>query len=834
MMIRSPRIRIGLGSLLLALLAPLWSAAQTTRITGVVSDAATGETLPFVNVGFVDSRISTNTDLDGQYVLDTYYATDSIRVSCVGYKALTMPVVRDKAQTIDLKLKPADAELTELVVKPSENSAFAILRRVVANKPVNNREKLGAYEYEAYNKIEFDLNDITEEFKQKKLFKPIAFIFDNIDTTDAKPYLPIFMTESLSDLYYRQSPRKRREVIKANKVSGIENESVSQFMGDMYQNVNIYENFLVIFGKNFVSPIADGGRGYYDYYLVDSAWIGHNWCYKLTFSPKRVQELAFEGEMWINDTTYAVRRIEAGIDKGANLNFVQGFWVKQEYEEVQKEVWMLTKDNLVVDLNVIRDTGAKNKNAVQGFYGRRTATYHNFVINQPRMDAFYEGPDEVVVARDPSSDEEAFWEENRHVALTEQEKNIYHMVDKMKTIPRFNTYIDVISTVITGYYSKGDIDYGPYFSVYSFNPVEGHRFRVGARTSSAFNRRLEFEGYVAYGTKDEQFKYSIGGQGFVSKHNRQILGAYYKRDIEQLGQSTTAFRQDNILSSAFRSSPNVKLTMVEEYRVNYEREWFTGFSNTFMLRYRTLLPRGSLSYVRLIPDPLEFQVVDAIRTAEFSLNTRFAYHEKFVSGDFRRVSLGTKWPALELHLAFGLPNLGNSEYAYQKVVGHVYQRFQLGTLGWMRINAEAGKLWGALPYPLLIIHSGNETFYSDDASYNTMKFFEFLSDRYAQIFVEHHFEGLFFNRVPLFRRLKWREVVVGKAVTGSLDLEKHLQEMLLLPGMYTLNRGPYAEVSAGVENIFKVLRVDAIWRLTYNDHPNTSPFALRLKLFINF
>jgi hypothetical protein len=820
--------------ILCALHVPLVLCAQTTRVTGAVSDAVTGETLPFVNVGFVDSRISTNTDLDGQYVLETYYATDSIRVSCVGYKPLTRPVLRDKAQVIDLKLQPADAELTELVVRPSENSAFSILRRVVANKPVNNREKLSAYEYEAYNKIEFDINDITEEFKQKKLFQPIAFVFENVDSSDAKPYLPIFMTESLSDLYFRQTPRKRREVIKANKVSGIENESVSQFMGDMYQNVNIYENFLVIFGKNFISPIADGGRGYYDYYLVDSAWIGHNWCYKLTFAPKRVQELAFEGEMWINDTTYAVRRIEAGIDEGANLNFVQGFWVKQEYEEVRPEIWMLTRDQLVVDLNVVRDKGDKNTNTVQGFYGRRTATYRDFLINEPRMDAFYEGADEVVVAKDPAGETEAFWEENRHVPLTEKEASIYHMVDTMKSIPRFRTYIDVISTVITGYYSKGDIDYGPYFTAYSFNPVEGHRFRVGGRTSSAFNRRLEFEGYLAYGLTDQQFKYKFGGRGFVSKQNRQILGLYYKRDIEQLGQSTTAFRQDNILSSAFRSSPNVKLTMVEEYRANYEREWFTGFTTTAMMRYRTLLPRGSLTYVKLIPDPLELQVVDAIRTAEFSLNTRFAYHEKFVSGDFERISLGTKWPALELHLAFGLPNLGNSEYAYQKVVGHVYQRLQLGTAGWMRINVEAGKLWGALPYPLLIIHSGNETFYSDDASFNTMNFFEFLSDRYGQIQVEHHFEGLFFNRVPLFRRLKWREVVVGKAVAGSLDLEKHLKEMLLLPGMYTLNRGPYMELSAGVENIFKVLRVDAIWRLRYNDHPNTSPFVIRLKLFINF
>ncbi|MEO8734345.1 MAG: DUF5686 family protein, partial [Flavobacteriales bacterium] len=227
-------------------------------------------------------------------------------------------------------------------------------------------------------------------------------------------------------------------------------------------------------------------------------------------------------------------------------------------------------------------------------------------------------------------------------------------------------------------------------------------------------------------------------------------------------------------------------------------------------------------------------VINTIHTAEVSLNTRFAYKEKYVSGDFTRVSLGTSYPTLELHLSSGLPNLGTHEYGYQKVVAHVYQRLQLGVFGWMRLNAEAGQVWGALPYPLLILHSGNETFYDDDLAFNTMNYFEFISDRYAQLFVEHHFEGLFFNRIPLLRRLKWREVVGAKGVVGSLDREKTEKEMLLLPGMYSLNHGPYVEVSAGVENILKFITVEGLWRLRYNDHPDTKRFSLRVKLFLNF
>jgi hypothetical protein len=479
------RLRIHQAMIALALLSAAAARAQSTKVSGTVTDAATGETLPGVNILFRDSRVGTTTDIDGSYSFDTYYATDSLLFSFIGYVPRMMPVRKDKTQVIDVKLEPSATALGEVVIKPSgENPAFEILRRVVRSKPANNREKLEAYSFEAYNKVEFDLNNISKEFTEKKIFRPFAFIFDNIDSTGAKPYLPIFMTESLSEVVYRQKPRARKEFIRGTKVSGMENESISQFMGDMYQNVNIYDNFLVIFGRNFISPIADGGKGYYDYYLTDSAFVGRFWCYRLDFKPKRPQELAFAGTMWINDTTYAVRRIEAGIPEKANLNFVQGFWVKQEYDQVKPEVWMLSKDELVVDLNIVRDAGKPNKHPVQGLYGRRTASYRDFTINELKDPQVYEGAEEVVMAIDPLSLGADFWDTHRHEQLSKKENDIYHMVDTMKQIPRFRTYIDIVNTAITGYYPLGDVELGPYFTTYSFNPVEGNRFRLGLRTSS--------------------------------------------------------------------------------------------------------------------------------------------------------------------------------------------------------------------------------------------------------------------------------------------------------------------------------------------------------------
>ncbi|MCB0793208.1 MAG: carboxypeptidase-like regulatory domain-containing protein [Flavobacteriales bacterium] len=802
------------------------SMAQTTRITGTVSDAKSGEPLPFVNIAFVNSRIGTTSDIDGRFMLETFYATDSIRASFIGYLPATIKIIKDKEQVVAIGLEPSVSQLQEVIITPEErNPAFIILDRVIANKPANNREKLASYAYDAYNKVEFDLNNLSKKFTERKLFRAFDFVFDNIDSSDAKPSLPIFITETLSDIYFRRNPRSYKEVIRGTKVSGIQNESISQLLGDMYQNVNIYDNFLVIFGKNFVSPIADGGRNFYEYYLTDSTWIGNKWCYRMEFRPRREQELVFTGSMWIADTSYAVRHITAGIAKGANLNYVQGFWVDQEYDQVEHEVWMLTRDELVVDLSLAR----KN---FQGFYGRRTATYRDFIIDRELDERYYKGAERVVVNRDTNSTTEAYWNEHRHVPLTEKEAGIYQMVDSVQQVPQFRTFVDIVNMLVTGYYTRGDLEYGPYFTFYSFNPVEGTRLRMGLRTSNSFSRQIELEGYLGYGFLDREFKGMIGGQAFITKEPRQLAGLYFRHDIEQLGQSQSAFRSDNILSSTFRRNPANKLTLVNEVRGTYEREWFTGFSNTVLLLHRDLFPRGDLLYLKPQQEQL-VEVVKSITSFELGIGTRFAYREKYVSGEFRRVSLGTRFPVLEAYLGLGIPRVFGSEYAYTKLIGRIEQRVQMGALGWMRYRLEAGRLWGTLPYPLLILHTGNETFYYYDDAFNTMNFFEFLSDRYVAAFWEQHLDGFLFNRIPLLRKAKLREVLGAKAVIGSLD-RKHLSELLLLPGMFSLYDGPFIEASAGVENILNVIRIDGVWRLRYTDHPNIALFAIRLKLHFDF
>lgn len=801
---------------------------QTTVVEGYVRDAVTQEALPFVNLAFKGTKIGTTTNIDGYYRMETYYASDSLICSYVGYKRMTLRVRKDRSQVLDFNLETSSVALQEVVVKASEweNPAHPIIRKVMEYKPVNNKKKLEAYEYEVYNKVEFDLNNLTEKFTQKKLFKSFDFIFDNIDSSETKTYLPLFMTESLSDFYYRQSPKTEKEVIKATKVSGIKNESISQFLGDMYQNVNIYENYIFVFGKNFISPIANSGFSHYKYYLKDSSMVDGKWCYLIEYLPKHKQELTFVGEMWVNDTTYAVKKIDASIAKDANINFISDMRVTQTYEQVQNEIWMLTKDDLIIDFNL----GDKT----MGLYGRKSTSYKDFTVNEPREDDFYFGAENIILEEGVNDKDEAFWEASRHDTLTSNQQKIYSMVDSLKKVPQFNTYVDLITLVISGYKEVGNFEIGPYFTTYSYNPVEGNRLRLGGRTSNAFSTDLKLEGYAAYGFRDQAWKYMGGFQYFLEKKPRVWVEGKYSKDIEQLGQSANAFQQDNFLSSALRRNPNNKLTMMEEIDLSLENEWFDGFSSGGEIENRRMQARGSLVYERFDEELDAIVPVDEIVTTEMKLNTRFAYKEKYVYGEFERVSLGTRFPIIHAELSLGMKGLFGGQYEYQRVSMGLQHKVRLGAYGNVDYRMEGGKFFGdPLPYPLLFLHQGNETFFYDETSYNTMNFFEFISDEYVAGAATWHLEGFFLNRIPLLRKLKWREVVSIKGVMGRFNPENNLA--LELPtNSFSLEKKPFSEAGVGVENIFKVLRIDALWRMSYLNNPDIVKFGIRAKFQLDF
>ncbi|HET6243287.1 MAG: carboxypeptidase-like regulatory domain-containing protein [Bacteroidetes bacterium] len=788
--------------------------SQNTKVMGKVIDAETKEALPFVNLVFKGTRIGTTTDFDGKFLMETNQWTDSIMVSSVGYDPLTKPLIRNRTQTINFELKPGSVQLKEVIIKPGENPAHVLLKKVIENKQQNNRENLESFEYEVYNKVQFDLNNIPDSYKDKKIFKNFKFIFDNIDSTGEKPALPMFITETLSEMVYRKKPRALKEQIKAVKISGVKNESINQFMGDIYQNVNIYDNYILVFGKSFISPIADFGLLYYKYYLIDSTHIDDRWSYHVSFMPRRRQEPTFAGDFWVHDTTFAISRIEVSIASDANINFVNGFSAYQEFN-LFDGVWMMTKDKLTVDFNMADNS--------MGIYGRKISSYKNFVINKPRPDSYYSGTDDVIVDADASDKANEYWMDCRHDSLQEKEKAIYQLVDSIKSVPAFKTYVDVLALIISGYHVIGKFELGPYFTTYSFNQIEGNRIRLGGRTSNSFSTRLQLEGYGAYGFLDEAFKYGAGFKYFLSKTPRQAVGGSIKYDMEQLGQSPNALRQDNILASAFRRNPFYKLILVDQYQAFYEREWFSGFSNRLTFNNRTLHPTDSISFEQNSPDATV--IVPKITTSEINVYTRFAYREKFVSGEFERISLGTNYPIFQLNYALGIKGLFGGQYEYQRATFNVHNFIRTAPFGYLDYMFEAGKVWGNLPYALLELHPGNETYSYDKYSFNMMNYFEFVSDEYLSLSLEQHFGGFFLDKIPFMRKLKWREVALAKGVIGSLR-DENRQQMSLPSNMQSLSK-PYVETGFGVENIFKVLRIDALWRLSYLDNPDIQKWGIR-------
>ncbi len=807
-----------------------FSQQGQTKIRGKITDRVTGEPLMFVNVVFPGKNVGVITDDKGEYFIETRQAGDSLMASFLGYQKLTKVVRKGRYQVINFELQADEYTLEAVVINAGENPAHRIFRNIIKNKDKNNPKEQDSYKQEVYNKIEFDVNNIDEEYKNKRVFKHFQFIFDYIDTSavNGKNYLPIFISETLSEVYYQNSPERKKEVIKANKISGVENSSISQYTGQMYIDINIYNNFIGIFGKQFVSPVSDFGLLTYKYYLLDSAFIDNQWCYQLSFKPRRKQELTFIGEMWIHDTTFAVKKIKAKIRDDANINYINDVVVEHEYEYIDNKTWFLKKDEVFIDFNISDKT--------TGFFGRKTTSYRNTELNPKIEEGFISNKvaEETVTMEDAMQKDTAFWRTARHEKLSVKEQQIYSMVDSVKAVPMFNNIIDVITLFVSGYWSLGDIEIGPYYTLSSFNEIEGYRIRLGGRTTNDFSTKIMYSGHLAYGFKDEKLKYGIGAQYMFSKSPRRTVAFYYKDDIEQLGQSQNAFMEDNILSSMLKRNPKYKLSMVEEIKGYYEHERFAGFSNTIKFSHRRINSSDSIRFKNEITN----ENYDRLITSEITFNTRFAYNEKYISGEFFRKSIGSVYPIVSLDFIYGFKNVLGSDYDYLKTELNIKHHFNINPLGRLNYTIQAGKIWGELPYPLLRLHEGNETYAFDEYSFNMMNYYEFASDQYASLYLEHHFQGLFLNKIPLFRKLKWREVIYAKGLIGSLtDKNKPGRNERTMEFPYSLTVDfdkPYYEAGVGLENIFKIFRIDAIWRLSYLDHEDIEKWGIRAKLQIIF
>lgn len=820
--------------------------AQKITFSGRVIEDHTEEPLPFANVYLKGTTIGVTTDLDGYYTLETEKKGDTIVASVVGYENIEKPITQAPQQTVNFRMGRQDVVMDVFVVEAGENPAHKIIRDIIKRKPNHNIKKQESYQFEVYNKLELDMTDISDEFMNRKVFKPFKFIFENIDSvSEEKPYLPMFITETISEFYYTQNPEKEKEVIKASKISGVKNESVTQFLGNMYQDIDIYENQMTVLTKNFISPISDNGLFYYEYYLVDSATIDNKWCYNIKFKGKRIQENVFRGDMWVADTSFSIRRISMQLDaKDVNVNFVKKVSVFQEFKVQSDSIWALTKDKLIIDFISTKDS--------PGMIGRKTTTYKDFVFNNSEIKNVVADKEELVVEDGVFDKGEDFWLTARHEELSENEKAIYAIVDTIKKVPVVKTYVDIVNLLVSGYKEIGNlnVEIGPYFNLVSKNAVEDWRFRIGLKTNSGFNKRIRLKGYVAYGTKDKAFKYGATAKFLLDRKPWQTLEVNYQDDLDIESNSEEEFGEDNILAGLYRRAVPQKLMRVRNMSVNYGRDWGTqGLSTKLGIARKRYDPYFDFYYFgeNGSDDP---QTV--INTSEVRFNARFAYKEKFVSGKFNRVSLGTTSPILSFTYTAGLKNILQSDFNYHKIEFSMQDWYKIGPLGWTSVILKGGKIFGELPFILLDIAPGNETFFFNTYAFNRMDQYEFISDTYASLFLTHHFEGLIMNKLPLIRRLKLRSVISAKIAVGTLsdeNIKANTDPTGALSNFNTLfnefdldawelkapdpiNAKPYVEVGAGIENILKLFRVDAIWRLTYTDTP--SKVGIRAGMHVKF
>ncbi|MCO6500322.1 MAG: carboxypeptidase-like regulatory domain-containing protein [Vicingus serpentipes] len=813
------------------------SAQKVTKIKGTVLDAKTKEPLPFVNVTFQGANIGTTTDFDGNYYLETQWAKEILVASFVGYKTTSSVVQIGKSQTINFLLSNDAIEIEEFVVKADkkryrnkDNPAVELIKNVIDHKEDNRKEALDFYEYDKYEKIEIDINNITEEFLNKGwLKKKFQVIIDHIDTSEinGKPYLPIFLRETASKMFYRKKPKALKEFRSGTKMTGFEgyldDEGMSFIIDKLYQDIDIYENNINLLSNQFTSPISNLGTTIYKYFIIDTLMINGHECINLAFTPRNKADFAFKGNLYIlNDSlTYAVTKVKMGVADEINLNFVQDLQLDQEYTLYQDSVWMLSKDKLIIDYNLTKKG--------RGMYGKKTINYSNFVFGEERDDEIYNRVEKIIKENGMENKTDSFWVETRPDTLTKQEEGVYTMIDSIQKIPAFKRTMDIAFLLITGWHDIGKIELGPINTFYSFNDVEGFRLRGGFRTTPAFNKKIMYDNYIAYGFKDKEYKYYVGltysfNDNFLSNpQNRIIISHQHETNFP--GQDLQFLNDDNFLLSFKRGASN-RMLFFDSYKIDYNHESASGFSYNLILENKLQRPIGALEFANGDSIPL---YSNNIKTDNISVNFRFAPNEQFYQGKNFRLPLPNKYPIFQLRFTQGLKGIINGEIEYTRVSSNIFKRFYLAQLGFTDIEVEGGKIFGQVPFPLLNLPQANQSFFLQEPSFNMMNFMEFMSDEYITIKATHSFNGAILNKIPLLKRLKWREIIALKMLYGRLtsendpdfhsDLFRFPVDKDGTPITYKFDsKIPYMEISAGVSNILKIFRVDLLQRVTYLDN----------------
>lgn len=806
--------------------------AQQNTITGRVIDANTLEPIAFANIYFPKTHQGTVSDFEGRFRLEVDQTGDSLKASFIGYESAVKPLEKG-AQTIDFFLIPSTVALEEVVVHSGENPALDVMRKVKENKALHNSENLDAFTYQSYVKTQVYLRRL---FDRKNASAGVFAKHGMAADTAARAVLPVYFSETFSDVYRRRSPEREKTVIRAintNSLADIDTDILTQLI-QKNTHYHFYGNYVRILDKNFVSPIADNGLFYYDYYLNDSLYIDSTYCYQLRVVPKRKEDLVFSGTIWISKSDYALRRISVEVGEKANLNFVNRIQIQQDLSPTPAGTWHPAKTRIMAD-------------AINIFIRSYIVNTH-FKSHEPHALLFYDAG--LQVSDTAYQVDESVWQKFRTEVAGTDDKVARNHIGALQQMGHMRLLTGLVNMSVKGYYNLGQIEIGPYLMVYTYNELEKHRFQMGLRTNSAFSKKWMANAHLAYGTGDGQFKYHTRLERFLSRKSWTKVGAHYTMDVERLGARDAFYTPDAFLSFAHAFGGADKMNNIRTTRLWIETDLFKGFSQKIIFKNKTYSPASPDYFFAFFADDNKTAPKSRLHTSEITFTSIYQPRATFIIDKNERIPVALrKGPVFTLNYHLGVGGVFGSDFDYHKASLGIRQTILLGGIGLLTYDLNLSKSFTPLPYPLLIMFPANESVFRTENSFNLMYYGEFIADESLTLFLTFRQEGFILDKIPLIKRLRLRSVATLGLAGGSFDHNingvyhpvmnpKGILSAVDADGnpitmFNTIEPSlPYMEVSYGIENIFSLIRLDAFHRLTYleADERGDKPKSFGLKV----